>query len=166
MMRPNLRRLKGFTLLELVVVLAVSALLFRLAYAALGLVQGQQRVFERHSATLGQISTWQNALAADFRHARRIDAAAAQLSCQLPGSVVVYSWPDSLLIRQQGQVSDTLVVPVREHTTFWQTQPRTQGRVDEASFLVVAARDTFYIQATAHYAAQQLLPDSLTLLAP
>jgi prepilin-type N-terminal cleavage/methylation domain-containing protein len=165
-MRPNPRRLSGFTLLELVVVLAVSALLFRLAYAALGLVQRQQRVFERHSATLGQISTWQNALAADFRHARRIDATSDQLSCQLPGSVVVYSWPDSLLIRQQGEVLDTLAVPVQTGTTFWQAQPRRQGRVDEAGFLLVAAHDTFYLQATAHYAAQQLLPDSLTLLAP
>ncbi len=165
-MRPNLRRLSGFTLIELVVVLAVSAILFRLAYAALELVQKQQRTFERHSATLGQLSTWQNALAADFRHARRIEATAGQLSCQLPGSLVVYSWPDSLLIRQQGEVLDTLIVPIQASTTFWQTQPRVQGRVDEAGFLLVAAHDTFYLQATAHYAAQQLLPDSLTLLAP
>jgi prepilin-type N-terminal cleavage/methylation domain-containing protein len=165
-MRPHPRRLDGFTLLELVVVLAVSALLFRLAYAALELVQGQQRQFERHSATLGQISTWQNALAADFRHARRVDAGDYQLNCQLPGSVVVYSWPDSLLLRQQGEVTDTLAIPVQEGAAFWQGQPRTQGRVDEASFLLVAAHDTFYLQATAHYAAQQLLPDSLTLLAP
>jgi hypothetical protein len=166
MIRQPPQRLKSFTLLELVVVLVVSALLFRLTYAALGLVQRQQQVFEHHSATLGQISTWQNALAADFRHARRIDVAADQISCQLPGTVVVYSWPDSLLIRRQGEVTDTLAVPVWEGNTFWQGQPRNQGLVDEASFLLIAAHDTFYLQSAAHYAAQQLLPDSLTLLAP
>jgi hypothetical protein len=148
-------------LLELVVVLAVSALLFRLAYAALGLVQQQQRVFERRSALLGQLSSWQRALAADLRHAHAVRATTEGLRCELPTGAIDYLWRDSLLLRRQGLAEDTLPAPVRRATYHWQGQPRITGLVDEAEFLVGAARDTFYLQATAHYAAQQLLTDSL-----
>jgi hypothetical protein len=150
-------------LLELVVVLVVSALLFRLAYAALGLVQQQQRVFERRSALLGQLSSWQRALTTDFRRARRVQATAEGLRCELPTGPVEYTWHDSLLLRRQGLAEDTLAAPVRAATYRWQGQPRAEGLLDEAEFRVQAARDTFYLQATARYAAQQLLRDSLTL---
>jgi len=166
MFTPAFRRLSAFTLLELVVVLVVSALLFRLAYAALGLVQQQQRIFERRSATLGQLSTWQNTLSADMQQARRVVATADQLHCQLPDREVVYSWPDSILTRQQGELTDSLVVPVRLVTTYWEGKPRTQGLVEEASFLLVAEGDTFYLQAAARYAAQQLLTDSIPTPTP
>lgn len=159
---PPPRRLSAFTLLEMMVVLAVSSILFTLAYAALGLVQRQQQVFAARSASLGQVSTWQNVLAADFKAAQRIEATDNQLRFQQPAGLVLYVLQDSTLLRQQGDVVDTLAVPVRACTYFWQGQPRAQGLVDEASLLLVAAHDTFYVQATAQYTAQQLLGDSLT----
>jgi prepilin-type N-terminal cleavage/methylation domain-containing protein len=151
------RHVKAFTLLELVVVLVISALLFRLAYAALSLVQHQQQIFEHHSTTLSQISTWQQALAADFRRAHYVEATGDELRCQLPLGLVVYTWRDSVLTRRRDEIEDTLAVPVQAGTYFWRRLPRTKGLVDEASFLLVVARDTFYLQATAHYAAEQLL---------
>ena len=162
---PIPQRINAFTLLELVVVLVVSAVLFRLAYAALGLVQRQQAVYERHSATLGQVSSWQQALANDLRRASRVELMADELRCQLPIGPVVYAWRDSALIRQQGEVLDTLEIPVRAGAYFWQGQPRSRGLVDEVSYLL-AARDTFYLQATAHYAAEQMLGDSLPSTSP
>ncbi len=162
---PTPRRIKAFTLLELVVVLVVSAMLFRLAYAALGLVQRQQVVYERHSATLGQVSSWQHALATDLQRASRTELVADELHCQLPTGPVVYAWRDSVLIRQQGEVHDTLGIPVRAGSYFWRGQPRSRGLIDEVSYLL-AARDTFYLQATAHYAAEQLLGDSLSSTSP
>jgi len=144
------------------VVLVVSALLFNLAYAALRLVQRQQQLFSARSATLGQVSTWQGALAADLRRGRRVEAVGEQLRCQGPGSLlVVYALRDSILVRRQGDMVDSLPLPVRASAYFWQGQPRTQGLVDEVSLRLRAARDTFYVQATTAYSAQQLLDDSL-----
>ncbi|HEX8659408.1 MAG TPA: prepilin-type N-terminal cleavage/methylation domain-containing protein [Hymenobacter sp.] len=154
-MRP---RLNAFTLLELVVVMAVSSILFAMAYAALRLVQRQQVVVERRTASLGQISTWQDVLGADFRAADFVEARGDELRCQRrAGPLITYEWLDSALVRQQGEVSDTLALPVRERAYFWQGQPRTTGPIDELTLTVVTARDTFYLQAAAHYAAQQLL---------
>ena len=154
------RRLDAFTLLEMMVVLVVSSILFGMAYAALRVVQHQQRVFSDRTATLGQISTWQNVIAADMQTARWVEVAADQFRCFRPGGQVVYSLRDSTLVREQGDATDTLRVPVREATYFWQHKPRTQGPIDEVSFRLMAARDTFYVQATAHYAAQQLISES------
>ena len=153
----------------MMVVLAVSSLLFGLAYSALGLVQRQQQVFVKRTAALGQISTWQNVLAADLQVAQRVEAAADELRCLRPNGLVVYVLRDSILVRQQGEVLDSLPVPVRAYTYFWQGKPREQGLVDEINFRLLVARDTFYLQATTHYAAQQLLDASrpaLSVFAP
>ena len=164
--RPCPPRLRAFTLLEMLVVLTVSALLFSLAYAALGLVQRQQRAYEARTAALGLVSTWQNALAADLRAARRVEVSGDELRCQRPAGLVVYALRDSILVRQQGEVLDSLPLPVRAGTYFWRGQPRRQGLIDEVSLLLLAARDTFYVEATTHYAAQQLLGDSTTVPLP
>jgi prepilin-type N-terminal cleavage/methylation domain-containing protein len=77
-----LRRLNAFTLLELVVVMAVSAILFAMTYAALRLVQRQQVAVERRTAALGQLSTWQDVLGADFQKADLVEATGDELRCQ------------------------------------------------------------------------------------
>lgn len=158
LLRP--RRLNAFTILELLVVLVISALLFGMAYAALQLVLRQQRVIERKSAMLGQISTWQALLAADFGTSRTVEVAQDRIRCQRPDGPVfyTYSYPDSALVRAQGEVVDTLRLPIRQCRYFWQGQPRTTGLIDELILLGVTAQDTFYLQATVPYAAQQVLP--------
>ena len=156
-------RLSAFTVLELLIVMVVSALLFGMAYAALRMVQRQQRAIERKSAALSQVSTWQAALTADFRTGAVIAVADDQLRCEGEGRQVLYTLQDSALMREQGEVVDTLPMPVRECTYYWQGRPRTSGLIDELAIVVgTAARDTFYLQASARYAAQQLVP-SLTL---
>lgn len=152
-------RLEAFTVLELLVVLVVSALLFSMAYAALHAVQRQQRTIERKSAALGQLSRWQAALNADFDAGTVVELANDQVRCRRPQGEVsyTYSYADSVLVREQTGVVDTLGLPVRQCTFFWAGEPRTAGLVDEIALLGVTAQDTFYLQARARYAAQQLL---------
>ena len=160
MPRPLLPRLKAFTILELLVVLVVSALLFGMAFAALHLVQRQQQRIERHSARLGQISTWQATLAADFRASQRVELANDRLRCERADGPIfyTYSYPDSALVREQGDMLDTLRLPIRNCTYWWQGQARTAGLIDELALLGVTAQDTFYLQAAIRYPAQQLVP--------
>lgn len=160
MPRPVPRRLEAFTVLELLVVLVISAVLFGLAYTALGAVQRQQQLIARKSATLAAISTWQAALAADFAAGSRVEVANDQVRCRHPhGSVrYTYSFPDSVLVREQGEIMDTFPLPIRECTYFWQGQPRTVGLIDEMALFGVAAQDTFSLQAATAYPAQQFVP--------
>lgn len=165
MPRPPLPRLKAFTVLELLVVLVVSALLFGMALAALRLVQRQQQRIEGRSAVLGQISTWQATMAADFRASQSVELAHDRIRCQRADGPIfyTYSYPDSTFVREQGEVSDTLRLPIRACAYWWQGQARTAGFIDELTLLGVAAQDTFYFQAKAYYPAQQqLLPFSTT----
>ena len=160
-MRPRSpRRLNAFTVLELLVVLVISALLFSLAYAALRAVQRQQGAIERKSALLGHISTWQTALAADFDTGTGVAVSQDQVRCQRPAGLVIYtySYPDSTLVREQGELLDTFRLPIRQCAYFWQGQPRTAGPIDEISLLGITTQDTFCLQAHAHYSAQQLVP--------
>ena len=154
------RRLKAFTILELLVVLVISALLFGMAYTALQLVLRQQRVIERKSAMLGQISTWQAVMTADFSTSLTVEVAQDRIRCQRTDGPVfyTYSYPDSALVRSQGEVVDTFRLPIRECSYFWQGQPRTTGLIDELTLLGVTAQDTFTLQAAVPYAAQQVLP--------
>ncbi len=160
MPRPLPPRLEAFTILELLVVLVVSSLLFGMAYGALRLVQRQQQTIERHSAALGQISTWQAALAADFRASTTVELTQDRMRCQRPDGPVFYTYyyADSTFVREQGEVIDTLRLPIRGCTYWWQGQARTTGLIDEVTLLGVTAQDTFYLQATSLYAAQQLVP--------
>ncbi|GAB3879825.1 hypothetical protein GCM10028824_43960 [Hymenobacter segetis] len=152
-------------MLELLLVMVVSALLFSMAYAALRMVQRQQRAIERKSAALSQVSTWQTALAADFRAGTIVAVADDQVRCEREGRRVLYTFRDSVLVREQGEVIDTLPMTVRECTYYWQGQPRTSGFIDELAITAgTAARDTFYLQAAARYAAQEQVP-SLPLTA-
>lgn len=158
-MRLQFLRLKAFTILELLVVLVVSSLLFSMAYAALRAVQRQQHHIELKSALLGQVSSWQTALTADLAAGTVVQVASDRITCQRPNGpiVYIYSYPDSTLVREQGELVDTFPVPVRVCAYFWQGQLRTEGLIDEISLFGVAARDTFYLQARARYAAQQLV---------
>lgn len=160
MLLPSPRRLRAFTILELLVVLVISALLFGMAYAALRLVQRQQGIIERKSAMLGQISTWQAVLTADFSASLTVEVAQDHIRCQRAAGPVfyTYSYADSALVRTQGEVVDTFRLPIRQCQYFWQGQPRTTGLLDELTLLGVMAQDTFYLQAAVPYAAQQVLP--------
>lgn len=153
------RRLNAFTLLELMVVMVISALLLSMAYTALHLVQRQQAVIERKTAILSQVSAWQEALNSDFYASTEVllGPATDRVSCQRPAGIVAYTLVDSTLVREQGEVVDTLRVPVRQVAYFWQGQPRTAGLIDEVALLTVVAKDTFYLQARARYTAQQLV---------
>jgi prepilin-type N-terminal cleavage/methylation domain-containing protein len=152
-----MRRLDAFTILELLVVMVVSALLFGMAYSALRMVQRQQQGIARKSALLGQISTWQTALAADFYTSTIVTLSNDQVRCQRRDGEVTYLFQDSTLVREQGELVDTFRLPIRQCTYFWQGQERTSGLIDELTLLGVAAQDTFYLQADHHYAAQQLV---------
>jgi prepilin-type N-terminal cleavage/methylation domain-containing protein len=154
---PRPPRLNAFTLLELLVALVVTALLIGMGYAALRLVQGQQRAIQHKASLLGQLSTWQTLLAADFASGRPIEATETEIRCLRPMGPVVYYWLDSTLVRTQGEVTDTFPGPIREYAYFWQGQPRRQGLIDEIALTTVLAQDTFYLQARASYAAQALL---------
>ncbi|MDB5267934.1 MAG: hypothetical protein JWP58_974 [Hymenobacter sp.] len=150
--------LSAFTVLELLLVMVVSALLFSMAYAALRMVQRQQRAIERKSLVMSQVSTWQTALAADFRAGAIIAVVDDQVRCEREGRQILYTFRDSVLVREQGEVIDTLPLPVREYIYYWQGQPRMSGFIDELAITAgTTARDTFYLQASAHYTAQQLV---------
>jgi prepilin-type N-terminal cleavage/methylation domain-containing protein len=155
---PRPPRLSAFTLLELLVALVVTALLVGMGYAALRLVQGQQRAITRRTALLGQLSTWQALLATDFAAGTAVEATADEVRCFRRTGLVVYRWQDSTLLRTQGELTDTFPSPVREYAYFWQGLPRQQGLLDELTLTTVTAQDTFYLQARAQYAAHALVP--------
>ena len=144
--------------------MVVSYLLFSMAYAALRMVQRQQRAIERKSTVLSQVSTWQAALSADFRAGTIVAVANDWVRCERPDADVFYTLQDSALVREQGELLDTLPLPVRDCTYFWQGQPRTSGLIDEVTIRAgTTARDTFYLQASPPYAAQQLVLGCLPL---
>ena len=158
-MRRRLLRLEAFTILELLVVLVVSALLFSMAYGALRAVQRQQGAIERKSSLLSQVSTWQAVLDADFAAGTVAKVANDQVRCFGPKGEVryTYSYADSALVREQGELTDTFALPIRQCTFLWQGAPRATGLIDEMTVLGITAQDTFYLQARLRYAAQQLL---------
>ncbi|MCB2411143.1 PulJ/GspJ family protein [Hymenobacter lucidus] len=150
-------RLRSFTLVELMLALVLSALIFGMAYAGLRIVQQQQQLFQQKAQILGQVSTLQTVLIRDFDRASSITAVDNRVQCTQQARMVEYHWLDSVVTRQQGEVTDTFQLPLLSVDYYFQAQPQQAGLIDEVALAVVVLKDTFHLQAATTYSAGQLL---------
>ena len=166
-MPPPLTRLSAFTLLELLITMAVSAVLLSMAYLALRIVERQQYASVRTLQELRQANTLQWLLARDFRRAQRVSMQGGELRCELPGYVVSYQLQDFGLLRQQLEVTDTFDLPVLRERYWLQGHPlpTTGGLLDEVSLTLRFRHDTLHLQAHTWYDATQLLSAASTATA-
>jgi prepilin-type N-terminal cleavage/methylation domain-containing protein len=152
-------RLHAFTLLELLITMAVSAILMSMGYMALRIVQQQQHTAEHRLRELSQANTFQWLLARDFRRAQQVSVTAGELSCHFPGYDVAYLVQDSSVVRRQFEVTDTFTLPVLQVQYWLKGKPvsDTGSLLDEVSFTLRYRQDTLRLQACTWYAAEQLL---------
>ncbi len=156
-MRPSPRRLKAFTLVELLVTLPLSAVVIAMTYAAYWRLNSLRAAFERRAGTVSRISNTQYQLLLDFKRALIVRFDGQQLFFHQPQRWASYAFTDSAVVRRQEGVYDSLPVRYLRPTYYLQGQPRDTGLVDEIVLLVFIPPDTFYLHGVTHYSAAQLL---------
>jgi len=158
-MFPRVQRLSAFTLLELMIAMALSAVLMSTAYLALHLVQRQQHMASRTLSAVAQVSALQGLLTQDFRRARSVRVDGERVYCQQADRLIEYVLLDSCILRHQAAVQDTFFVSVLDYQYLSKAQPLTtrHGLVDEVTLTIQSLRDTLVLQAAVRYDAQSLL---------
>lgn len=162
-MFPLKTRVEAFTILELVVGMALSAILFSMAYLALRLVQQRESATLQSARQLNQVASLQALLEQDFHAATQVQALDAdRLRCQFSNHTVEYELLDSAIVRRHLEASDSFALQAVEHHWYYKGVPaqNSNGLVDEAILTVVSARDTFDIQAAAHLDAQHRMTNT------
>jgi len=156
-MRPSSRRLKAFTLVELLVTLALSAIVVTMAYAAYWRLSSLRTTFERRVATVSRVNDLHYQLLLDFKRAQAVRFDGQRLRFHQPHGGASYTFTSSAITRLQQELHDSLPVRFVRPLCYFQGQPRDTGLIDELSLQVRIASDTFYLHGVTRYSAAQLL---------
>jgi len=108
-MRVLNKKIKAFTIAELVVVLVISGIVISLSMLILNLVQQQIRGIRNNTSAATEIRLLEKALLVDFNsHSLTYDVKQQQLQCLSPIDSVDYKFTNQYVVRNL----DTLQVPI------------------------------------------------------
>lgn len=133
------KRLKAFTLLEMLIVMLLSTLVLAVAYLALQLVNMQYVNFDRNTEKIMTVSRLRTQLAKDLA---RADVVRHQGDCLVlekhiaPAhrGLIEYCFEDSLLLRRQEQLTDTFHLTPAAIAFSWEGRAQSEGPIDHVSF--------------------------------
>jgi len=109
------RKVKAFTLAEMLVVLVISGIVISLTMLILSLVQKQLRIINTNNNKTTEIRLLERALWQDFnKHRLFYNNTKQQLHCISEIDTVLYTFTPSYVIRN----TDTLNVPIFKTTTY------------------------------------------------
>jgi len=152
-------KLKAFTVIEMIVALILVAIVVSIAFAALSLTNKQLYSFQRRSSTMSDYRLLQNALSQDIRHAERVTGQARTLRCTKDRWQVLYTFEDSVIIRQDTALStDSFFFKVDAVFMGFEgaLQQEEGGLIDEIRLFLKQKKEAFIVHQRKSYDAGTL----------
>ena len=158
-------RLAAFTVIEMMVALALTALAIALIFSAFRLIEGQRAALADQFSSSAEIDRLYRSLQTDTRRATAIRRSSNGLGFQSTGVSIHYLLSDSLCIRQVNQLPDTFRVQV-DSVAYWFLRKRQQqemGAVDECGIYLSTSTGSspLLIHKTYDMATLMQLTDSI-----
>ena len=150
------KRLKAFTLVELIVVMIISIITLTTIYTVYLLVKKQYVKQSGKTESLNDYLMFKNTFSADFNNAdsvinRSEDPA---ILCYSNTSIITYQFSEKTVIRQTGNFIDSfLVFPNNLDISVIENSEM----INEISFNIVAYRDTILMKLRKRYDANSLI---------
>lgn len=152
-----LHKFRAFTILELVVVLALSGIVMATVYSVYLVVQKQYKTFYDRSTALGSYTQLKQDMQIQFLKSSRVSFStdSALLTCETESAVVRYVFMDTCVLRETRYSSDTFALQSRDLSV---TSPGNSDLlIDTFRCSFYQGKDTLTLQLTKVYSAEQLI---------
>jgi prepilin-type N-terminal cleavage/methylation domain-containing protein len=151
----------AFTLMELIVVLSLSAIVTSIAYAAFNILYQQYYIQRNTNSYNYKVTLFERLLTRDFGESESVISTDDGVICQMPsGLPVVYGWGNNeYILRSKGIQSDTLYIQsISPQLYFKQTIVNgSQNLVDRVVLSLKMKDEDVSLGAIKYYGANVLM---------
>ncbi|MCF6296665.1 MAG: type II secretion system GspH family protein [Flavobacteriaceae bacterium] len=121
------KKVKSFTIAEMIVVLVLSGIVISIAILVLSMVQSQILGIQYNMEKQAEVQLLERTLWQDFnRYQLQYDKQNNKLFCSSPAETVVYTFTEDYIIRNQ----DTLKVSVQSINFYLDAEPIVENTID------------------------------------
>jgi prepilin-type N-terminal cleavage/methylation domain-containing protein len=152
-----MKKLRAFTLLELLIGMIISSIVIGFGYAAYSLIYKQYLVYKQVKEKIVEITQLDHVLSTDMRNAEIISFNEHTLSLFGQNQhTLEYDFQDSLIVRKENELSDTFKIPaVNIQAGF--LLPGNTAFVKQFSFDAAALDEQERFRYTKNYCAETLM---------
>lgn len=152
-----MKQLTAFTIIEVMVAMAITAVVVSLSFAGLRLVQLQFAQYQRQQTIVADYRRCLTLLKHDVYHSTYVVYTPEHLQCYNIPDTIYYQFRENHVIRQYGlQHRDTFPVNIAIHNGYFQGLSRT-GLVDELEIHVGLTDFTKHLRHRKVYSAADLI---------
>lgn len=117
---PKFKKIKSFTIAEMLVVMILTTIVISIAILVLNLVQTELRGIQQNFKNNTELRTLEQTLWLDFnKNEILVDTKSNQFMCISPLDTVIYKFTENYVLRN----NDTLKVVIEEHKLFLDMKP-------------------------------------------
>lgn len=150
-------KLKAFTLMEISMVMLLSALVIGIAYRCLDILTNQYRSFTQKNAYITQLSILDGLLSRDFVKSDTVFTTGNGIRCCSPGKTIVYMMQPDCIIRTD-ILRDTFFAAQEAHFFFKDEKLNfPAGMIDKLVIQFGKDQNSFTTSYTKYYAADVLM---------
>jgi prepilin-type N-terminal cleavage/methylation domain-containing protein len=133
MMEVSSTKVRSFTLIEVIVTLSISSIIFGLAFFALNIIQSKYKTYDELSALVLKWSVLDHLLKSDFDKANSIQYSENIITCLISNNKKVsYRLETDSIYRLQDEIVDTFYTPNLKYKVFYQVQKEYEnGLINE-----------------------------------
>ncbi|MFD0766148.1 type II secretion system protein J [Mucilaginibacter lutimaris] len=154
------KQLRSFTLVEMIVVMLLTAIVIGMAYEVFRIVSESYRSFAEKNEKVNDVERLEHWLGRDFLRSEAITAGAGELRMAISGDTVIYRFSDSAVVRQ-GLKIDSIPVQTSGMQTAFRGIPSPAGAqwvpADELNFTIVLEKQQIPEYFYKLYSAEQLI---------
>ena len=114
-----IRRIKGFTLLELVVVMILTGIAVTLVYRAYIYISQTYSVYVDSRERILELGEFQTVFQGDLDAAEKADAGQNKISLLFDQKLIHYHFIDSMVVREQKSRLDTFQIGLQQHQFYY-----------------------------------------------
>jgi len=154
-----MRRIKSYTIIEMLVVMLISALSIGITYTCYILVTKQYLSYKKNSDELAQVFLMDKLLTRDIAGSKKIERTSEGLQCYFQREIISYEFTDSYVLRHAAIV-DTFHISIPEETSFkWfdKIENIPGNLVDEVSFAATYKEEKINFYYKKQYGADVLM---------
>ncbi|MFA6924752.1 MAG: prepilin-type N-terminal cleavage/methylation domain-containing protein [Bacteroidales bacterium] len=130
-----MKKLKSFTFIELVVVMAISAFVVSIAYTAYQIINFQFINYKTKNESIKELFQMEDVIQNDFENAHKINSAGKDLIFEMKnGMTCRYEFKQDYILRDYRETKDTLKISTDSVEKSFQNIPNNYGIVDELKF--------------------------------
>jgi len=152
-------KLKSYTIIEMLVVMLVSALSIGITYSCYTIVSNQYSHYKKKSEKLAQLILLDKLLSKDFSSSRKVERTTEGVVCIMPKETIRYEFHENYMLRR-GQIVDTFrMQEVKEIVAkrIGNIENIPEKLVDELEFKVVYEGENLYFYHKKKYGADVLM---------